>query len=153
MKTTLIICTFLVSHHVASYGQGSKHRIKTVFLNADSVKILSHRTISGIRITKKLRDEQDLVRNGKLNFNIVNKISVLDHKFVLKVIEILTRVNSDKEIDVKKSFTPHNGLFLYKNGKISFMDIDFGARQLYFSKNLQIDDDLSKSSWADFGRL
>ena len=153
MKTFLIIARIFLALQFTATAQDWKQKLKITFLKADSVKLVSHKTTSGIRITKKDRDEQDLVRQGRVNNGIISMQALLDHQTVERIVENFTRKNSDTEVEMIKAFTPHHGIVIYNKNFISWMDIDFGARQINTSPDIKIGDNLSKSSWENLEQL
>jgi hypothetical protein len=153
MKGILIIICTVLSCHLPAHAQDWKTALKKILRSCDSVKIVSHKTTSAIRITEQDRDQQDLIRRGRLNESIINMMRLVDRRSIDSISEILTRTNRDKQVEIIKSFTPHHGIIIYEKGFISFLDIDFLARQIHTSEEVHIEENLSSSSWKDLEKM
>jgi hypothetical protein len=129
MKCFSCIAIFMLIA-IISIGQksGKKSEERVFFEGADSVLITSHETNVGFvdEITeKKLRIP--LIVSNQPNYGIIKEKKWLGKRAIDSLVRIFEQPNTTGYGLMGQCFDPHHTIFLFRSGKISYMDICFSC--------------------------
>ncbi len=121
------------------FSQIKEIKLRSKFMGADSVVLVSHDDTQGVAIVDSLGNNiplPKLIIGAKPNYAIIKERKVLNSKQIDTLIRILARPFSDKRIETYKCYMPHHSIFIFKNGKISFIDLCFWCHGFETSSDL-----------------
>jgi len=111
------------------------------FKSADTILLVSHKPNAGF--TDQFSDKNGkqimlpkLIIAGKPNRKIITEQKVISGKEIDELIGILARPFKDSISSQGGCFTPHQAIFIIKNGKTSYIDICFHCGSYETSKDL-----------------
>ena len=131
-----------------SFCQTNKKNVRTFFLTADSVFLVSHLLTENISFDS-LNEKHfyKLVENNKPNYQIIKEKIYLSKLKVDTLYSLLTQPNKELTIEELGCFSPHHGVLLFKNGNCYFYDICFHCRNFIASKEIELDNELNSLGW------
>ncbi len=122
--------------------------IKTKLEKADSIVIVSHIAIPELIKKDEKPEERHLVLNNKLNEKLIlNRLPIkgTDKK---TLISILSQPFQDTLIEEGKCFIPRNAILIYKNHKISYIEICFTCKEIEISTDIIMENkDFDNLTW------
>jgi hypothetical protein len=125
------------------------------FKNADSVLLASHEDTEGIVIVDYAGNRiplPKLIIKGKPNYKIIKERQIVSGKKLDELIQILNRPIKSG-FDVGKCYMPHHSIFLFKNGRLSYIDVCFLCRRFETSDDLKKIDHFDERQWEELGKL
>ena len=126
--------------------------MQSKLLNADSVLIVSHKATAGeamIDDNEKIHPPAKLIVKNKLNQAIIHEIVKITQPALQELSEILIRPFEDSVIEMANCYIPHHTIIIYKNEKISSIEICFDCMRYYASKDLQFNESFDKRKWTE----
>jgi hypothetical protein len=136
-------------------SQNNESWVSLKFKNADSVLLVSHQDTEGIVIVDDAGNRiplPKLIIKGKPNCKIIKERQIISGKQLDELIQILNRPIKS-EIDVGKCYMPHHSIFLFKNGKLSYIDLCFSCRGFETSDDLKKVDHFDERQWEELEKL
>jgi len=136
------------------FPQNTESRLSLKFKQADSVLLISHGDTKGYGFVDSLGNslpQPQLLVGNKPNYKIIKERKLINGQELSKLIEILTRSSKSNITTVITNgcFTPHHTIFLFKNGKTSYIDLCFMCRGFETSKDLKNLSEFESSKWAE----
>ena len=135
MQKLLLLFFLLLSANM--FAQSAK--LDHIFLQADSVVLIEHSDREGIEIVDSIGNNitPSFFVKGKLNDSIVLQRKNLSKPLVMQLLKVLKMQNPKNIGSLGQCFIPHHSISIYKNNKISFVDICFGCHNYKVSNNLK----------------
>lgn len=154
MKYFIFLSAFTFLAFLSANGQKDLAELKAKLLSADSVILVSHETLRHeiwIDVnTGKRVPNPTLIENGEINYKIVNKKIVLNDSAIQRLSKILAKPNTDRLVAIGQGFSPHHAVFIFKNGKFSFVHICFSCGTIETSEDIEIDSsDFNSRKWKE----
>jgi|SRR5580658_5450588 hypothetical protein len=107
-------------------SQENESWLSLKFKNADSVLLVSHDDTQGVAIVDDAGNRiplPELIIDGKPNYEIIKERQIIMDGQLDTLIKILNRPLKTGKIEIGKCFMPHHTIFLFKNGKLSYIDV------------------------------
>ena len=146
-----ILLSLFIFCSVNSFAQTSQSNLRSFLINADSVIISNHKSlvVAEKPIGVPAEKGEDIVANGKPNYAIILKSYKLDQISIDSLATILT-----KEVDGNSNqmacFDPHHTVYIFKNGKLSYLDICLSCHRFSRSKDIETaDHQLTDETWLE----
>ncbi len=117
--------------------------------NADSIIVASHKLTNypqRDKQTGKTLPPPELIMNGRANDAIIHEWKRLTKEHILKLDSILTATAVASEISTA-CFQPRHVLFIYRKGKLSYLDFCFDCYGYSASGDLKSDLIFDDSKW------
>ena len=136
-----IIFSLLFSVNINSQG------IYTQINGADSVFLISH---TGKAIIKKSEpvENYELIIDQKLNYKLVKEKVLVQGKNLKQLANIVSGDFKDSLIEYSCFCDFKQAIIIYKNNKLSFIDISFGQRDIQTSDDIEIKNrDFDNATW------
>ena len=152
MKFTCSLVLAFLINLISINAQNGYDSLQSKLLNADSVLIVSHKATAGeamIDENEKIHPPAKLIVKNKLNQAIVHEKLKITHPALQNLIEILIRPFEDSVIEMGNCYIPHHTIVIYKNEKISSIEICFSCMRYYASKDLQFNENFDKRKWNE----
>jgi len=153
MKSLFLILFLLAPFFCISQKNESWLRLK--FKNADSVLLVSHDYTEGIAIVDDAGNRiplPKLIINGKPNYKIIKERQIVSGKQLDELIQIINRPIKNGSW-VAKCYMPHHSIFLFKNGKLSYIDVCFSCRKFETSRDLNKIYQFDDRKWEELEKL
>ncbi|MEO6233326.1 MAG: hypothetical protein ABJB11_18625 [Ferruginibacter sp.] len=128
MKHFATIIILVLFNSLLTSAQRGEELIKNKIEQADSILLVSHEDTQGISLVNDLGKSiplPKLIVSNKPNYKIFKESHLLSNQEKDTLIRILQRPFKDREIVIGKCFVPHHTIFIFKNGKTSYIDICF----------------------------
>jgi len=124
----LVYLTLIFPFFLAA--QIKKDSLNYKIINADSIEITSHEDLyaSILKDNKPYDYYREILINGKPNREIIKESKILNELSKQKLLSLInTKTPKESVFHRPSCFNPHHSIFIYKNGKCSFLDICFGC--------------------------
>jgi hypothetical protein len=136
-------------------SQNNESWLSLKFKNADSVLLVSHEDTEGITIVDDAGNRiplPKLIIKGRPNYKIIKERQIVSGKQLDELIQILDRPIKSG-FDGGKCFIPHQSIFLFKNGRLSYIEVCFLCGRLETSDDLKKIDHFDERQWEELGKL
>ena len=136
---------------LSAVAQNNLSNIRTILTEADSVIIVSHESliVPEKPIGSPAEKAKEIIINGNPNYSIILNSYKLDHRSVDSLVLILTK-KIDGDFVKMACFDPHNTIYSFKKGVVSYLDICFGCHQISGSKDIKPGDiELTNETWVE----
>jgi len=125
---------------------------------ADSIKLISHRITEGYAVTPETSIGKPIIKdtsiyplliNDKINPKVIIESKTLSKAYRNKLVRIF-----DRDVWQTKMFAncdePQHSILIYKNNKLSYIDICFGCRRIHTSKDIDFSEsNMELQRWDD----
>ncbi|HEV3413404.1 MAG TPA: hypothetical protein VG101_13060 [Puia sp.] len=138
------------------FSQENESWLSLKFKNADSVLLISHEDTQGVAIVDDAGNRiplPELIIKGKPNYEIIKERQIISGKRLDRLVQILNRPLENRIIEVGKCFIPHHTIFLFKNGKLSYIDVCFWCRGFETSEDLNKICRFDDRKWDELEKL
>jgi hypothetical protein len=154
MKYFIFLSVFTFLGFLSASGQKDLADLKAKLLAADSVILVGHETLSHeiwIDVNTGQRvPNPTLIEKGEINYKIVRQKIVLKDSAIRRLSKILAKPNTDRLVAIGLGFSPHHAVFIFKNGKFSFVHICFTCGTIETSEDIEIDSsDFNNRKWDE----
>jgi hypothetical protein len=136
-------------------SQNNESWLSLKFKKADSVLLVSHEDTEGVVIVDDAGNRSPppgLIIKGKPNYKIIRERQIIGGKQLDQLIQILSRPIKSG-IDEAKCYMPHHSIFLFKNGKLSYIDVCFSCRKFETSGDLKKINQFDEPKWEELEKL
>src|SRR5579863_5814126 len=137
-------------------SQKNESWLSLKFKNADSVLLVSHEDTKGVTIVDDAGNRiplPELMIKGKPNYKIITERQIISGKQLDRLIQILNSPDTSRVIEESKCYMPHHTIFLFKNGKLSYIDICFSCRRFETSDDLYRISKFDDRKWDELEKL
>jgi hypothetical protein len=136
-KILPLVISVLLLNLIKSSAQGASiiEKIST----ADSVILVSHE-YSGLMSSSSAEKNKsvNLISNGKLNSASIRERKKINTSQRDSLIKILSRPLDENSVSKQECFEPHHAILIFKNNKLSYIDICFSCNDFRTSKDINI---------------
>ncbi len=152
MRHFAIITIFILFNSLVTSAQTGEELVKNKIQQADSILLVSHEDTQGITLVDDSGKEislPNLIIGHKPNYKIFKERLLINNQEKDTLIKILQRPFNDSEVEVGKCFMPHHTIFIFKNGKTSYIDICFTCLGFETSDDLKRLYAFDRQKWTE----
>lgn len=128
MRYVNLVFYFLI-YYGKSYSQGIATNLESKFHSADSIILIKHLSTNSPIIvddrTGKSSKQRRLFSGNRLNNAIVTKRKKIDSNQISSLLNLLIAQESKISRQTMQCFIPRHAIIIYKQHKISYIDICF----------------------------
>ena len=137
-------------------SQKNESWLSLKFKNADSVLLVSHEDTKGVTIVDDAGNRiplPELIIKGKPNYKIIRERQIIGGEQLDRLIQILDSPDTSRILEEAKCYMPHHTIFLFKNGKLSYVDICFSCKRFETSDDLYKISKFDDRKWDELEKL
>lgn len=124
--------------HIRETASESRSDIKSILQKADSVIITGHsgRALKMLKANGTMPPVPPVLINGRPNYTVIKKQLLLKSDGLNMLAETLSKATQPAKL-TKCDFDPHHSIFIFINGRVSYIDMCFQCLQHETSKDIE----------------
>jgi hypothetical protein len=120
------------------------------------VLLVSHDDTQGVSVVDSAGNKiplPKLIVQGKPNYEIIRERQIIRGEQLERLVQILDRPFKSRTIEAGKCYMPHHSIFIFKNSKLSYIDLCFWCRGHETSEDLNKIYEFDNRKWEELERF